>query len=251
MGGVSAERACAWITPATAACSTGSWGWGGCSTPATARSRTSPHRCARRSDERLADCRPCALVVRLRDSPATDVSEASVDRVARNEQATVDSVPGRKEIRPGEALVLHSRDRVVTAGHVEVLVTPEQVVDLMMDHVPGRYEHLVQTDASDHGEPMRARVVANGAEDLGQAEEAPEGVTGVTADQREETIAPRRERLSKDGLHDAVAGERWPAPGADAQHVDSPAVDGPFRTPRLVDHSRRHRVGNPIIDEET
>src|SRR5947209_12469366 len=52
-----------------------------------------------------------------------------------------------------------------------------QVVDLMMDHVPGRYEHLVQTDASDHGEPMRARVVANGAEDLGQAEEAPEGVT--------------------------------------------------------------------------
>src|SRR5256886_17334677 len=151
MRGVSAMRACAWITPATAACSTGSWGWGGCSTPATARSRTSPHRWARGSDERLADCRPCALVVRLRDSPATDVSEASVDRVARNEQATVDSVPGRKEIRPGEALVLHSRDRVVTAGHVEVLVPPQQVVDLMMDPVPGRYDHRVQTEPRDHG----------------------------------------------------------------------------------------------------
>src|ERR1041384_6285006 len=119
-------RAYASITPATVACSTGSWRWVGCSTPATARSRTSPRRCARRSDERLADWRPCALVVRLRDFPATDLSEASVDRVARHEQATVDSVPGRKEIRPGEALALHGRDRVVTAGHVEVLVTPDR-----------------------------------------------------------------------------------------------------------------------------
>src|SRR5439155_20380945 len=96
----------------------------------------------------------------------------------------------------------------------------EQVVDLMMVHVPGRYEHLVQTNASEYGETMRVRVVANGAGDLGQAEEAPEGVTGVTADQREETIAPRRQMLSKERLHDAVAGERWPAPGADAHHVD-------------------------------
>src|SRR5262249_3190629 len=136
-------------------------------------------------------------------------------------------------------------------GHVEVLVTPEQVVDLMTDHTRGRYEHLIQTDASDHGESMRARVVGNGAEDFGQAEERPESVTGVTADQREETIAPRRQRLSKERLHDAFAGERWPAPGADAHHVDPEAVDGPFVTPRGVDDGFRRRVGNTVIDEET
>src|SRR5262249_61458010 len=136
-------------------------------------------------------------------------------------------------------------------GHVEVLVTPEQVVDLMTDHTRGRYEHLIQTDAGHHGEPMRARVVGNGAEDFGQAEERPESVTGVTADQREETIAPRRQRLSNERLHDAFSGERWPAPGADPHLVAPVAVDIPFSTPRGGGDAVRLRAGLNANDEAT
>ena len=132
-----------------------------------------------------------------------------------------------------------------------MLVTSEQVIDLMPDNTRGRHEHLVQTDAADHGVAMRARVVVDSAEDLGQAEEPPQDVTGVTADQREETITPRRQRLSKQRVHDAVAGERWPTPRADAHHVDAQAVDGPFFAPRVVNDGPRHRVGHSLIDEET
>src|SRR3989442_6964975 len=96
-----------------------------------------------------------------------DLLRRGVDRVSRTERKIVDRVPGRKEFRPDEPVTaLQNRDPVITAGHVEVLVTSEQVIDLMPDNTRRPHEHLVQTDAADHGVAMLARVVVSSAEDL-------------------------------------------------------------------------------------